>query len=326
MKFFLIAILTIVVLISGCTQQPSAAPDKSAPAAETLRGISLSPKSFSPQNFTAFFEKAAPVNQVITWAGDWQQLSDEKAAPSVLAQLSSQYGFKPVIITQFFSQGSKSLLRPLTEETKNSYKTGAVDFAQKFKPEYLGLGIEINILAEASPALFDEYASFFSEVYDAIKQVSPGTKIFTVFQLERMKGLQGGLFGGRSDPSLAQWDLLKKFQKADLIAFTTYPGLIHKSPQEIPEDYYDEIAAQTKKPTAFTEIGWFREGPVGWESSAEEQAAFIKKFFQISKNTQPHFIVWSFLYDQKIQEPFSTMGLLKNSEETSPAWEAWKEG
>jgi len=29
-----------------------------------------------------------------------------------------------------------------------------------------------------------------------VKSVSPQTKVFTIFQLEQMKGLNGGLFGG----------------------------------------------------------------------------------------------------------------------------------
>lgn len=129
-------------------------------------------------------------------------------------------------------------LRPFDEATCRAYLDAAVAFARDCRPPYLGLGVEVNILAEKSPADFERFVRLHDEVYDAVKAVSPKTKVFTVFQLEKMKGLGGGLFGGTNDPARAQWRLLSRFARLDLAAFTTYPGLVFKAPGDVPADYY----------------------------------------------------------------------------------------
>ena len=259
------------------------------------------------------------------WAGDWNELSNTQGGgPVVVATLSSQYDYVPVIEAQFFTQSTGQLIRPLDEANRKAYKDAAVAFAERYKPEYLGLGIEVNILYEKSPSDFDSFVSLYDETYDAVKAVSPNTKIFTVFQLERMKGLQGGLFGGTNNPDNSEWELLSRFPKSDLAVFTTYPDLIYKSPSEIPSDYYSEIATHTDKPIAFTEIGWHTAAsPAGWESSEAEQAEFISKFFELTSSLNKELAIWSFMYDPDTVEPFNSMGLRRSDGTARPAWDAW---
>jgi hypothetical protein len=164
----------------------------------------------------------------------------------------------------------------------------------------------------------------YAEVYDEVKAVSPNTNVFTNFQLEKMKGLRGGLFGGTNDPDKAQWFLLDRF-KQDIVSFSTYPMLIYKSPSEIPSDYYDEkITAHTSKPIAFTEIGWHSDDDIpGWESSGTEQAEFIETFFTLTRNLDMPIAIWSFMFDQDIPDPFKHTGLIHNDGTAKPAWDAW---
>ncbi|MEK7087049.1 MAG: hypothetical protein AAB935_02190 [Patescibacteria group bacterium] len=291
---------------------------------QKIKGVSLSPRSFTSEDFTDFFEKAKEAGNIVSWAGDWNELSNTQGGgPTVVATLSSQYKYIPVIETQFFTQSTGKLLRPLDANTKENYRKLAVDFAQKFKPKYLGFGIEINTLYEKSPADFEKFTEFYNEVYDAVKAVSPNTKLFTIFQLEKMKGLSGGLFGNVNDPLKSQWSLPQKF-KSDLIAFTTYPDLIYKNPSEIPQNYYKEINAFVSKPIAFTEIGWHSAAsPTGWESGEAEQAEFVKVFFDLTKELKPEFFIWSFLYDQDAIRPFNSMGFFNNEGKAKLAWNEW---
>ena len=230
------------------------------------------------------------------------------------------------MVVGVFNQDTGELLRPLDVATQNTYVQDIQRLAQEFKPKYLGIGIEINILYEHSQADFDTFVSLFETADIAVKQVSPATKVFTVFQLEHLKGLRGGLFGGQNDASQAQWQLLARFDKADILAFSTYPAIIYSTPADIPEDYFTEIQQYTSKPIAITENGWFREAPTGWQpSTVETQAEYINRFFKLLPDPKPEFVFWSFLYDPPIASPvFSTMGLLQAGQQTSPAWEAWK--
>lgn len=321
-------VLLVGIVSTGCkgTAVPPITQPQTGLTSITLKGVGLSPKSNSADDFTGFFQKAKEAGNLVMWAGDWNDFNKDNGGPAVVAELASRYGYIPVVEAQFFSQSTGKLLRPMDETTRQLYKNIAANFSRKHKPKYFGLGIEVNVLKEKSPDDFQAFTQFFSEVYDAIKEASPDTKVFTVFQLEKMKGLNGGLFGGINDPSKAEWDLLDKFPKADLFAFTTYPGLIYKDPAEIPDGYYSEIRQHTVKPVAFTEIGWHNEAsPAGWESSEEEQARFIERFFNLTQNLKPSLAIWSFLYDQQTAEPFRSMGMLARDGVAKESWEAWGE-
>jgi len=291
----------------------------------TAKGITLTPRSFQAADVTDFFQKAVEAGGVVSWAGDWIELGDTiDGAPKFLAEMTKDYAIIPIIEAQFFTQSTGELIRPLNDTTKASYKRMAAAFAGKYHPRGFGFGIEVNLLYEESPADFDDFVVFYAQVYDTVKAVSPTTEVFTIFQLEKMKGLNGGLFGGVNDTTQAQWNLLSLFPKSDLIAFTTYPDLIYQSPSEIPAEYYQDIKSHTSKPIAFTEIGWHSAAsPLGWESSEEEQAEFVQRFFNLSSGLDKQIAIWSFLYDQNTIEPFNSMGLFRSDKTSRPAWDKW---
>lgn len=311
--------------VSTPSAPPPASTPQAPPPAEISKGIALSPRTYGPKDFTDFFEKAKQAGKIVSWSGDWSDLANTtNGAPKVVAELAAQYNYIPVIEAQFFTQSSGQLIRPLDAATKLKYKNIAVAFTQKYNSKYLAFGLEVNVLYEKSPADFNNFVPFYAEVYDAVKAASPNTKVFTIFQLEKMKGLNGGLFGGANDPRKAQWQLLDKFSKSDIIAFTTYPGLIYKSPDEIPADYYSEIKSRTSKPIAFTEVGWHSADNLrGWESSEVEQAEFVTKFFNMTKGLDREMAIWSFMYDQNTSEPFKSMGLRRIDGNARSAWDEW---
>ncbi len=340
MRKIIPVLVFVLILLLGCTQSTKEGSPKTGLSKATddaisntssppsfQKGISLSPRSFQSADFTEFFNNAKQTGTAVTWTGDLDELGKENSGPNVVATLASTYNYTPIIIATIFTQSDGKLIRPLDESTKKRYVEEAVAFAGKYKPTYLGLGIEVNMLYEKSPGNFNEFASFYSEAYDAIKTASPNTKVFTVFQLERMKGMQGGLFGGTNDPTKTEWALLNEFTKSDIIAFTTYPGLVYKNPSDIPSDYYTEIKLHTAKPIAFTEIGWHSSAsPTDWESSYEEQAKFISAFFTLSKDTGKELAIWSFMYDPNTFEPFNSMGLRSSDGNAKPAWGVWVTG
>ena len=330
-RLFLILIaLQLPWIVSGCARPssgsitPVSGGHPAPVAARLLKGVSLSPRSFGAADFTDFFEKARLTGQVISWAGDWNEVGMNNGGPKVVAELAPGYNLIPVIEVQFFDQASGKLLRPLDRTTLESYRSSIAAFAEKYRPAYLSIGIEVNILYEESPLDFDAFVTFFDEVHRDVKVNSPGTKVFTIFQLERMKGLNGGLFGGKNNPDKSEWALLERFPDSDVIAFTTYPCLVYRNPADIPLDYYSEIKNHTDKPVIFTETGWHSAGsPAGWESSEAEQAEFVNRFFELSADLNKEMVIWSFMFDPKAIGPFNSMGLVRRDGTVRPAWDAW---
>src|SRR3990172_7315910 len=118
LAFLLVWFLLVGVVVSiGCgnkqppeqpTQQPTKQPTATEQPISTLstpKGVSLSPRSTQPKDFTDFFEKAKQTGEVIMWAGDWIELSNAGGGgPTVLAELASRYDYIPLLKTQFFSQ------------------------------------------------------------------------------------------------------------------------------------------------------------------------------------------------------------------------------
>ena len=317
--------MVIVVIVSAIIiSAPQHDSNVQGPSNNFAKGVSLSPRSYNSPDFNEFFQKAKQAGTIVSWAGDWNDLNNENNGAAVVASLSSTYEYDEVVELQFFQQSSGALLKPLNNETMLSYENSVVAFTEKYKPKYLALGIEVNVLYEKSSSDFQKFVELYNSTYDAVKNVSPQTRIFTIFQLEKMKGLNGGLLGGVNDPSKSEWNMLELFPKMDLVALTTYPGLIYKNPSEIPLDYYSEIQKHTTKPVAFTEIGWHSDPhPEGWESSMEEQAQFVTTFFNLSDNLNKQLAIWSFLYDQETVEPFNNMGLWTANDEAKTAWNTW---
>lgn len=277
----------------------------------------MSPKSFSQNDFTAFFDKADESGDAITGWAEIEGFGNEQGVPFVVAGLAKQYNYEPIILVG------------LKNAKDASDKELLLSFLKKNKINYLGLGVEVNRYSD-----YDSYAAVYNEIYDSVKEASPKTQVFPIFQYEQMKGLQGGLFGKENNPNNAEWVLIDKL-KLDMIGFTTYPGLIYKNPGEIPSDYYLEIKNHVNKPVVFTEIGWFRsfDKVSEWESSEKEQADFIVKYFDLTKDLDVKLNIWSFLYDPdgeglEFKETFNTMGLLAkdDSDGTSLVFEAWKKG
>jgi len=288
-----------------------------------IRGVSFSPKSFEATDLTDFFEQSREFN-VVTWHGPWGDLSSTSGAGKLIEDNAKKYGYLPIVIVHNAKPDNAGLAVPFDDKTKADYKKRTVDFVKKYRPAYFGIGIEINRMATKAPADFESFVAFFPGVVQAIKEVSPDTQVLTTFELETMKGLNGGLFGGKNDPSMAQWDLLDRFAAADIFAFSVYPGLIYKSPADIPDNYLTEIATKTGKPIAITEMGWSSETPApGWETSQEEQAAFVRRFFELVKDIDYRFAIWSFLYDADAGAAFKALGLLNNDRSKRPAWNEW---
>ncbi|MCI0426169.1 MAG: hypothetical protein L0Z47_10050 [Actinobacteria bacterium] len=277
-------------------------------------GFSLSPPSVSEQGFKEFFETAVLGADLLAWSGPWQDLS---AGGGFIVEQAAVSGYVPVVITGFPTVDGRRVLPDDLDEVVEA----VTDWVADNQVPYLGLGVEINaFLWEKAPEDFERLAHIYPDLVASVHSVSEGTRVFPVFQLERLRGLKSGLFG--ETDTAPEWELIARFPDADVIGFTTYPGLIYTDPGQVPDDYYRQILEHVDRPIVFTEVGWQAGGELGeWSGSADKQADFVTRW--VPELTEiADMVIWSFLWDQGQAAPFETMGLIGEDGER-PAWQAW---
>jgi len=290
-------------------------------------------------------------------ASDWEDLYQSLAAFGGLAGVYTNWsdtpasaGSIPKVVDTAFGLQTKYRVEPIialgvardsaggvagtvnwsdgAERAKFLQAVSAV--ATKYRPAYLALGVEVNRLWQSDPAAFDAFVSAYTEAYDGVKKQSPQTKVFTIFQLELMKG-RAYLSTGKAQ-SEPQWDLLQRFEgRLDVAGFTTYPFLASETPDAIPADYFAEAAARAGVPLALTEIGWpsapLSTAPAsGFGGSPEEQAAFVRRLRDLLAGVPVEIALWSFPNDvgAGVNPAFESVSLRANGGTPKPALAAWE--
>lgn len=340
--------LALIALACGSTStpiptivlEPSIAAPMSRPFEMGVAG--LIPRNFpdsSDEDWLNLYETLHETGELLgvytNWADSSETIGEIPNVVDVAFGLAPRYGFMPLVGLGFCHEMSDGGLE-LTISWDNAndvdrLKQTAVAIARQHRPKYLALGGEVNRYYEHDPAGFDRFVAVYAEAYDAVKAISPQTLVFPVFQLEMTKG-DAYLVGG-SEARQPQWELIDRFSgRLDLAAFTTYPFLDYGSPSDLPEDYYAEIAAHTSRPIAFTEIGW-PSAPLATDpgsaygGSADEQVAFVQRFFDLTADIDLALALWAFPHDLGSGSPNAAMDSLSlrhNDGTPKPALAAWQ--
>jgi len=313
-KIFAILVVTSIILtflLGGCTTLIK------LPINE--RNFKIGTAGFVPRNYPNssnndwedFFNEIPKLGKVFGDYVTWNSLPYKNGIPEQIhtaVQVCKQNGMTPVIAIGYdINEVSEGYF----DENSQAYLDVILTTVNLYHLEYLAIGVEVNILyVKKSPEIFDEFVSFYKDAYDRVKQASPDTKVFTIFQLEHMKG--AAYLTGLEHPP--QWELIKLFdEKIDIVGFTVYPFLGYTSVESIPADYYTEIANHTSKPIAFTEMGWPSNLSLV-NSSEQEQVRFLLNLLESVSEINIELFIQSFLHDTHFSENyiFDTIGLKKN--------------
>jgi len=158
-------------------------------------------------------------------------------------------------------------------EWRQAYKSAVLEVVRVSEPLYLSVGNEVNRWCEkyganaSSPNGFQHFVSLYEEIYDAVKELSPDTRVFCTFAREIVAELRE-----------ADLDVLRMFNadKIDILVFTSYPHAVQgiNKPQDIPNDYYSKALDYIPgKPFGFSELGWPSLDAFGGEKG---QADFLQ--------------------------------------------------
>ena len=141
----------------------------------------------------------------------------------------------------------KSYDDPVVMKAYLGYCRRMVEF---FKPDYLGIGIEVNEIYQAGPDKWRAYAALHRHVYQELKKDHPDLPIFASFTLHGMLNQTGR----KREAMLTAFSEIMPFN--DLVAVSFYP-FIRGGTTDIDgclrwlTDHFDGY----KKPYAFVEVG-----------------------------------------------------------------------
>lgn len=189
--------------------------------------------------------------------------------------LSEQRDTLDPVLTQI--TGSDEFSHPAVQQI---LKRGIYWAANKYRPEYLGFGSEINTYQYDHPEDFESFFTLYQEIYQKIKGDYPETIMFTSFQYEDLQNL----WFWHETAQNPQWGLLTQFYPyVDAIAISTYPSFIFNAENPIPENYYLKLKSYSRtKPIIIAESGyasenWGEDKKPYFEGSPTGQKAFIEK-------------------------------------------------
>ena len=342
--------LAVTIVLIACTVSPAAtsAPSTSASASRTPSAASttfgvaglIRPNNMGTKaaDFEAMYRSFTTTGGAVGFYTNWtDSAADEGAPPRVIAAAAAaakQYGFGPLVIALGVARDAPGGVGSTVDwngPQRERFIAAATAIAREQRPEYLALGVESNRLWGSDRAAWDGFVRGYASARDAIKAASPSTRVFTIFQLELMKG-HAVRWTGRDDPP--QWSLIDAFAGTlDVVGFTTYPFLEYARPADIPPGYFSDALDRVKVPVAFTEIGWPSARPAStpfaYDASPDAQAAFVDRFFALvpAGDRRVALALWSFPFDVGTQLGlFDSVALRASDGTAKPALAAWQRG
>lgn len=181
----------------------------------------------------------------------------------------------------------------LDPEVRGAYQQELLWLFDELLPEYVLVGIEVDIMYGRHPEWWDAYLEMEGEIYDLIKERNPATHVTAYHTLSWSVAEDGSL----REEAARVWRRL--IPKIDSIAFSTYPNvsLDPHPPRTFPSGYFSrprEIAPEL--PILVPEFGVAGGGDTGFSES--EQAGILRQMLKEFAAADPVALIWYSLYDQ----------------------------
>ncbi len=202
-------------------------------------------------------------------------------------------------------------------EVRQKFQEYTLDAVTKTSPEYLSLGIELNMYYHDSGMEdFVHLNSLVNETADMVRAISPQTKIITSFQYEHFL-----LFC-----DTIGWEPIENYEwNVDIIGLSTFPHgvLIIQDPSRLPDDYYTQIlyhlppnmSPETLELT-FSEMSFpsRREPGAGMDGSEKHQNNGVVRFIELaSQFDNIEFVNYWYLHDDGTFYKMTSLGLIESA-------------
>lgn len=192
-------------------------------------------------------------------------------------------------------------------DVRNAYLNYCLRVIEYFEPDYLAIGIEVNLLRRnTDAATWAKYIELHEQVYTSLKLLHPDLPIFaSVLPVEMLSGYVGPSAEFAGDPDGYRNSQLAAL--ADVLAFSDiygislYPFMTVYFASPFPADMFTQIFALSDKPKAIAETGMLAENltaaMISFEGSPGKQQDYLRSLLEAADANDLLFVNWFVLQD-----------------------------
>jgi hypothetical protein len=188
-------------------------------------------------------------------------------------------------------------------------------------PDYLMLGIEMNMYYIVKPWDWENYKALLSHLYDIVREYTDNTKIVVSFQYEVLT-VRGYLPWDQNYPR--QWEIYGDLA-VDVLGVSAYQGLsrflCNLDPYELSDDRWELFTDPAYNPRglpfAITETGYpatHTDGLLHWFCGSEQhQNSYLIRLAELLQKDDAEFMIWWSLHegaDENLAEMFTSQRLV----------------
>lgn len=342
------SIVVVALVLAGCQTEPSGPPDP--PPGPASRSFYLGFSGFPPRP-----ELEVAVRALNAWSPradiaivheelPWTELLAGVVPDSILKRekdgLVDYYrakGMKLVFIAdpndglarEKEAPRLRALGRHFAEPAVQAvYRAWVLAFVRRYRPEYVGLVAETNLIRLIAPAsLYQAIVAAARATAAELKALPNPPKLFVSVQVETA---WGKLVGG---PYLGVDQDFVDFPFLELLGLSSYPYFGWSDPDQMPADYYRRILNGRTTPVMVVEGGWASEPAASFASTPAVQAKYFRR--QLVMLAQTTAIGWLQLAPTDIDlpffpadlresiRPFATLGVFDPQLRPKPALAVW---
>lgn len=196
-----------------------------------------------------------------------------------------------------------------------------------YRPRYLAIGVEINMLRDRAPDQFEAFLAAYRDAYDAAKAADPQVKVFPTFQLEDLLGDLGRIHA-------PQWDAIEPFRgMMDALAISTYPYLSGiRTASELAPTYYAQLRQRWDGEILIAEAGYASAPVEGQElvGTEADQEAYLARLLADAEANGFSVVVYRAVFDPAYVSTgaasvFRDIGLRRSDGSNKAAWALWEQ-
>ncbi len=221
-------------------------------------------------------------------------------------------------------------------EVHSAFYTHAVRAIDFFEPDYVAIGIEVNLLLNNNAAAWPDYLALHRETYTRLKARYPDLPIFVSFFGPDL--LQG--YRDEPDPAAQAAAFAEIMPYSDYFGISLYPYMTRYMTTQIPNSMFADLFALSDKPVAITETGYPAEtlsvfnGSLVMPSDAQKQVDYIAALLDAADHHDLRFVInfvlrdYDRLYEQigggDLQAVWRDTGLYAGDGQPRPALSLWR--